>query len=219
MFNLSDNNRGSRSTSPAIVKSGKPTQSVTQKQHPSTGTSTMFDLSKRPASAKSSEHGYIPGARPRPTSNTAQSDQSVAPVSGGRKRSVSRESKEPPETKTIPTAVPATDISKLIPVGSQKIPYDEIVKLLDGYVSLPKEFWDTELIYRRHIRYTKIKDNVFVRGGFIVGVGKQRSRATLTLANGFDSRKRGYYSWIIALDSISHIFIKKPSAPPNDSLV
>jgi hypothetical protein len=107
--------------------------------------------------------------------------------------------------------VSLAEISKMIPVGSQKIPYNDIVKMLEGYVALPKQYWTSQLTYRQHIRYTKASGNVFVRGGFIIGFGKQRGRATLTLANGFDTKKQGYYVWVIGLDAIASIFVKRES--------
>ena len=117
------------------------------------------------------------------------------------------------------TEINTDDIFKAIPAGSSKLPLSEIKRLLEGYVALPKLYWNTELadvletrlVYRQHIRYTRLKDNMFVRGGFITGFGKQRGRATLTIANGFDQKKRGYYVWVIGLDSIGTLFVKRDS--------
>jgi hypothetical protein len=85
----------------------------------------------------------------------------------------------------------------------------EIKDLLVGYVSLPKKYWRTGLVYRQHIRYIRLKDNIFVRGGFIAGIGKQRGKDTLSLTNCFNSRKPGYYAWVVNIDSLKAIFIRR----------
>jgi hypothetical protein len=185
----------------------------------------MFDIGKK------NDHGYIPGARPRsqPQIPQTQTQPQASQQDGGRGRSASRETKHSSRSSTpagaaaAPTAAPTAlateinveDIYSAIPVGSSKLTLDEIKKLLVGYVALPKPYWSTELVYRQHIRYTRLKDNMFVRGGFIIGFGKQRGRATLTLANGFDPKKREYYVWVIGLDSIGKLFVKRAEpAPP-----
>lgn len=186
----------------------------------SSATATMFDIGKK------NDHGYIPGARPR-SQPPIQPQTQASQQDGGRGRSASRESRETkhssrsstPAAPAAPIAAPTApaaeinveDIYSAIPVGSSKLTLDEIKKLLIGYVPLPKPYWSTELVYRQHIRYTRLKDNMFVRGGFIIGFGKQRGRATLTLANGFDPKKRGYYVWVIGLDSIGKLFVKRDS--------
>ena len=140
---------------------------------------------------------------------------------GGRGRSASRDShvtKRPSsESKRLQDAqahhaeIDTDNIFKAIPASSSKLPLSEIKRLLEGYVALPTSYWSTELVYRQPIRYTRLKDNVFVRGGFIIGFGKQRGRATLTIANGFDQKKSGYYVWVIGLDSIGALFVKRDS--------
>jgi hypothetical protein len=232
MFNLEAKNRtpGSSSRSPSPVMThgarnpGQSSQSTTSiKRGTSPSTAKLFDLDKRAVNS----HGYIPGARPRhvtplvhaqpmPVAQPILSAQESrdAASAGGRKRSVSREHGETKQMMPTDVSISDDDIHKMIPVGSQKVGYDEIIQLLKGYVALPKKFWETELVYRQHIRYTRIKDNVFVRGGFIIGFGKQRGRATLTLANGFDPKKPGYYVWVIGLDAIAALFVKRDSGKP-----
>lgn len=85
----------------------------------------------------------------------------------------------------------------------------EIKNLLVGYVSLPKKYWKTGLVYRQHIRYIRLKDNIFVRGGFIAGIGKQRNKDTLSMVNCFNSRKPGYYAWVVNIDALKAIFIRR----------
>ncbi len=228
MFNLKAKRDDTRSPSPQIhgpdtpskksETSSLPRPSATKAVAAGGPTATMFDLSKK------GDHGYIPGVRPRPAAQA----ESIA--DGGRGRSASRDSHEtkrpPSESKTRTAAVHhaeinADDIFRAIPASSSKLPLSEIKRLLEGYVALPKSYWSTELIYRQHIRYTRLKDNMFVRGGFITGFGKQRGRATLTLANGFDQKKRGYYVWVIGLDSIGTLFVKRDSLdkkPPAESM-
>lgn len=226
MFNLKAKRDDTRSPSPQIRGPDTPRPSSAKPVVVGSSTATMFDLSKK------SDHGYIPGVRPRP--------QAESISDGGRGRSASRDSRKksetmdaqrastslPDETKRPPTEskthttaavhhaeINVDDIFRAIPASSSKLPLSEIKRLLEGYVALPKSYWSTELVYRQHIRYTRLKDNMFVRGGFITGFGKQRGRATLTLANGFDQKKRGYYVWVIGLDSIGTLFVKRNAEP------
>jgi hypothetical protein len=175
----------------------------------------MFNLAKKPASKPvANPHGTIPGARPRVPviAPVPTLPAGIDVTAGARGRRAPAEIKEPASSSVGVSEVdPNTkaETQRAIPVSSQKMSHEQIIGLLAGYVSLPKPFWENMLAYRQHIRYTKIKDNVFVRGGFIVGIGKQRGKTTLTLANGFDSKRQGYYCWMIGLDSIAHIFVKR----------
>lgn len=210
MFNLSDPKRKSRSPSPS-VQSGGAKKSILSAPFAQTGTTSMFDLSRN--------HGHIPGARPRPREASREPPKQQRessrepPKKPINQHSLSSEPKvgEIKQEVSDQGTISTIDINKMIPVGSQKIPYEEIVSLLNGYVALPKNYWNTMLVYRQHIRYTRAKDNTFVRGGFIIGFGKQRGRPTLTLSNGFDPSKSGYYVWVIGLDAISHLFVKRES--------
>lgn len=227
MFNLKAKRDGTRSPSPQIRASETSslplltTAKTIAAVGGSTATTSMFNLNKKNEHVDATHtHGYIPGVRSRQV-------EPVHITDGGRGRSASRDSRKLPqlESKTHATAVThhaeinAEDIFKAIPTSSSKLPLSEIKRLLAGYVALPKSYWSTELadasathlVYRQHIRYTRLKDNMFVRGGFIIGFGKQRGRATLTLANGFDQKKRGYYIWVIGLDSIGTLFVKRDS--------
>lgn len=137
--------------------------------------------------------GIIPGARIRLTG-------------GARARSPSATSRT--VSVATPEIIEPGQVDQ-IEAHNPRISDAEIKNLLVGYVSLPKKYWRTGLVYRQHIRYVRLKDNIFVRGGFISGIGKQRGKDTLSLVNCFNSRKPGYYAWVINLDALKAIFIRR----------
>lgn len=189
LFDLND--RPSIKSIQAASRSPSPT--IRQK------TSSLFDLKRTTptniddrilTTTSQPKSGSIPGAR----------------NPGGARAQVTSVTK--PEVKTeeddVDNATGGT-----IEAHNPRITDAEIKNLLIGYVSLPKKYWRTGLVYRQHIRYIRLKDNIFVRGGFIAGIGKQRNKDTLSLVNCFNSRKPGYYAWVINIDALKAIFIRR----------
>ncbi len=187
MFDLT---RQNRSPSPAIGRHMSSENIFNlrknEAKHDSFSTSPIIASLTTTSQPKS---GIIPGARPI----------------GGIKKPASPKAAKKPASPRIIDPGPADQIEAHNP----RMTDAEIKNLLVGYVSLPKKYWHTGLAYRQHIRYVRNKDNIFVRGGFIAGIGKQRGKDTLSLVNCFNSNKPGYYAWVINLDALKAIFIRR----------
>lgn len=88
----------------------------------------------------------------------------------------------------------------------------EMLKLLQGYIEVPKEFWIKGIEFGTHIRYQN-KTGDYKRGGFL----KFASNKVLVLES-WKGGKKGqlygkgkkhrYYQWTIKLDNISKIWKK-----------
>jgi hypothetical protein len=137
------------------------------------------------AAGDQNRSGIIPGARPRPDGDRAKSP------------------------KPHPDPHEEESVDKKIEAHNPRMTDEEIKNLLIGYVVLPKKYWLSGLVYRQHIRYIRLKDDIFVRGGFIAGIGKQRGKDTLSMVNCFNPQKSGYYAWVIAIEAIKTIFVRR----------
>lgn len=97
-------------------------------------------------------------------------------------------------------------------INSTKYSQEEITKLLEGYVSISSEQWQS-LQHGQHIRYVRKLDNKFVRGGFVSGYSVQNGRPLITLANSFNANAKGYSVWTIGLNAIKQLYVKKGRVP------
>lgn len=194
LFNLGKP-AASRSPSPAVRPGGSSAGNIfnLRKSEPAAGRAAGESGSHILTGVSQPKSGTIPGARTRARS----------PI-------LTNASTSESQSDEIVDAGGAAESTDKIEAHNPRMTDAEIKNLLVGYVSLPKKYWHTGLTYRQHIRYIRSKDNIFVRGGFIAGIGKQRGKDTLSLVNCFNSRKPGYYAWVINLDALSAIFIRRP---------
>ncbi len=152
-------------------------------------------------------------ARPSPSSSGESSSRLSTDAQAEPRARLSTGTSAPLNGGSAPKTA-AANIGRAIPCTSSKLTLAEIKKLLEGYVSLPRARWG-ELVRGQHLRYTRAKDNEFVRGGFLLGVTMQRNKRIFTLANGFDPSVRGYYVWVVQLDSIGALFCKREAVARN----
>lgn len=105
-----------------------------------------------------------------------------------------------------PIEVPA--VHGPIVVRSTKYTETELRAMLADYEQLPRAQWGN-IKYKQHIRYVRRVGHTFVRGGFVVGIITQDDRPALTIATKLNPRGPGYYAWVIMLDDIETLFVKK----------
>ena len=93
----------------------------------------------------------------------------------------------------------------------------EIVEKLQGYLEVTPEHW--ELVRSgTHVRYYTQKDG-YRPGGFVaknptdmVPQGTGGEKRFIRLQSGFNERAPGYFSWVVAYEDITRLFIKPDAA-------
>lgn len=106
---------------------------------------------------------------------------------------------------TPPAMVPA--------VPAREWTAEEQAEKLSGYLEVPREHWEG-IRYGTHVRYYTEADG-FRAGGFVMKnpfeyrpKGATEDARGMRLQNGFDPKGRGYASWFVNYQTVTHLYIK-----------
>jgi len=90
---------------------------------------------------------------------------------------------------------------------------EEQAEKLSGYLEVPREHWEG-IRYGTHVRYFTEADG-FRIGGFVLKnpfeyrpKGAAEDARGMRLQNGFDPKGKGYASWFVNYQNVTHLYLK-----------
>lgn len=90
---------------------------------------------------------------------------------------------------------------------------DEKVAKLEGYLTVPREYWPF-VRYSSHVRYITT-DGDFRPGGFVAknpfdtkARGGSQEKRFLKLQNGFNRAAHDFAEWVVCYDDVAYLYVK-----------
>lgn len=106
--------------------------------------------------------------------------------------------------------------SKMEKIPDQKYSDDEIKKMLEDYTEVAKEKWP-DIKKNEHIRYRRIQQNLFRRGGFVINQWvnpETQKRMIQLISNPYAPHNSKNAPWTINYDDIQNIWVKNKQLSP-----